>query len=122
MGGDGRFLSPEVVQIILKIGAANGISHFIVGKETIISTPAVSNIIRQEKANGGILLTASHNPGGPKEDFGIKYNTETGGPANEGLTDKMYQKTKKIDHYKMLDLPPVGFSPYSRTYIKIDDF
>ncbi|KAJ6581638.1 phosphoglucomutase [Mycena capillaripes] len=110
IGGDGRFFSPETVQTILKIGSANGIAKFIVGKDSILSTPAVSNIIRKYKANGGILLTASHNPGGPDKDFGIKYNVSNGGPAPENVTDKIYEKTKTIKSYKILEAPPVDLS------------
>ncbi|KAF7356493.1 putative PGM2-phosphoglucomutase [Mycena venus] len=107
IGGDGRFFSPETVQTILKIGSANGVAKFIVGKDAILSTPAVSNIIRKYKAYGGILLTASHNPGGPDKDFGIKYNVSNGGPAPENVTDKIYEKTKTIQSYKIIEAPPV---------------
>jgi phosphoglucomutase len=107
IGGDGRYFSPETVQKILRIGAANGVAKFIVGKDSILSTPAASNIIRKYKATGGILLTASHNPGGPDNDFGIKYNVGNGGPAPEGVTNEIYEKTKKITCYKVIDLPEV---------------
>ncbi|KAJ7043718.1 phosphoglucomutase [Mycena alexandri] len=115
IGGDGRYFSPETVQTILKIGSANGVTKFIVGKDSILSTPAVSNIIRKYKANGGILLTASHNPGGPDKDFGIKYNVSNGGPAPENVTNKIYEKTKTIKSYKVIEAPPVDLS-------KIGDF
>ncbi|KAJ3515178.1 hypothetical protein NLJ89_g1926 [Agrocybe chaxingu] len=107
IGGDGRFFSPEAVQIILKIGSANGVGKFIIGKDGILSTPAASNVIRKYKATGGILLTASHNPGGPNADFGLKYNVSNGGPAPEGVTDQIYEKTKTIKSYKVIDLPPI---------------
>jgi len=107
VGGDGRYYSPEVVQVILKIGSANGVSKFIIGKDGILSTPAASNVIRKFKATGGILLTASHNPGGPNADFGIKYNVSNGGPAPENVTDKIYEKTKTISSYKVIEHPPV---------------
>ncbi|KAJ6498320.1 phosphoglucomutase [Mycena vulgaris] len=110
IGGDGRYFSPETVQTILKIGSANGVAKFIVGKDSILSTPAVSNIIRKYKANGGILLTASHNPGGPDKDFGIKYNVSNGGPAPENVTNKIYEKTKTITSYKIIEAPPVDLS------------
>ncbi|KAJ7759193.1 phosphoglucomutase [Mycena metata] len=110
IGGDGRYFSPETVQTILKIGSANGVAKFIVGKDSILSTPAVSNIIRKYKANGGILLTASHNPGGPDKDFGIKYNVSNGGPAPENVTNKIYEKTKTIKSYKIIEAPPVNLS------------
>ncbi|KAI0295943.1 phosphoglucomutase [Russula brevipes] len=110
IGGDGRYYSPEVVQIILKLASANGVSKVIIGKDGILSTPAASNVIRKYKANGGILLTASHNPGGPNADFGIKYNVENGGPAPENITDKIYANTKTISSYKVLDAPAVDLS------------
>lgn len=80
----------------------------IIGADGILSTPAASNVIRKYKANGGILLTASHNPGGPNNDFGIKYNVSNGGPAPENVTDKIYEKTKTITSYKVIELPPVS--------------
>lgn len=107
IGGDGRYFSPEAVQTILKIGSANGVKKFIVGKDSILSTPAASNVIRKYKADGGILLTASHNPGGPDNDFGIKYNVSNGGPAPENVTDKIYEATKTIQKYKVIEADPV---------------
>ncbi|KAH9975939.1 phosphoglucomutase [Lactifluus volemus] len=103
IGGDGRFYSPEVVQIILRIAAGNGVSKLIIGKDGILSTPAASNVIRKYKATGGILLTASHNPGGPNADFGIKYNVENGGPAPENITEKIFARTKTISLSKLGD-------------------
>ncbi|KAI0791966.1 phosphoglucomutase [Abortiporus biennis] len=123
IGGDGRFFSPETVQTILKIGSANGVAKFIIGKDAILSTPAASNIIRKYKANGGILLTASHNPGGPNNDFGIKYNVSNGGPAPENVTDKIFAKTKTISSYKVIEQPPVDLSkigPASYGPTKVD--
>ncbi|KAF8645082.1 hypothetical protein AX16_008140 [Volvariella volvacea WC 439] len=110
IGGDGRYFSPEAVQIILRIGSANGVDKFIVGKDAILSTPAASNVIRKYKAYGGILLTASHNPGGPDNDFGIKYNVSNGGPAPEGVTNKIYERTKVIDKYKVIEAPELDLS------------
>jgi len=115
IGGDGRYYSPEVVQKILQIAAANGIAKLIIGKDGILSTPAASNIIRKYKANGGILLTASHNPGGPDADFGIKYNVDNGGPAPEGVTEKIFEKTKTIASYKVLDGPEVDLAKIGET-------
>lgn len=115
IGGDGRYFSPEAVQIILKIGAANGVSKFIIGKDGILSTPAASNIIRKYKATGGILLTASHNPGGPNNDFGIKYNVSNGGPAPENVTNKIFEKTKIISSYKILEAPSVDLGKITET-------
>lgn len=107
IGGDGRYFSPEAVQIILKVASGNGVAKLIIGADGILSTPAASNIIRKYKADGGILLTASHNPGGPNNDFGIKYNVSNGGPAPENVTDKIYENTKTITSYKVIELPPV---------------
>ncbi len=107
VGGDGRYYSPEVIQKIVKLAAGNGVSKLIIGQDGIFSTPAVSHVIRDRKATGGILLTASHNPGGPNADFGIKYNMENGGPAPEGVTDSIYEVSKTIKEYKLIDLPEV---------------
>ena len=111
IGGDGRYLSPETAQIILKIGSANGVDKFIVGKDTILSTPATSNLIRKYKAIGGICLTASHFPGGSDGDFGIKYNTSNGAPAPSAVRNQIYENTKTITSYKVIDAPKVGSSP-----------
>ena len=113
IGGDGRFFVPETVQTILKIGSAAGVSKFIVGQGGILSTPAASNIIRKYKAYGGILLTASHNPGGPDNDFGIKYNVSNGGPAPENVTNRIFELTKTISEYKVIESTPVS-SAYSQ--------
>ncbi|EFP79761.1 phosphoglucomutase [Puccinia graminis f. sp. tritici CRL 75-36-700-3] len=107
VGGDGRYYSPECIQKIIKLAAGNQVKHLIIGHKGILSTPAVSNLIRKRKADGGILLTASHNPGGPNADFGIKYNVSNGGPAPEGVTDKIYEITKTLKSYKMIELPEV---------------
>jgi len=115
IGGDGRYFSPETVQTILKIGSANGVKKFIVGKDSILSTPAASNVIRKYKADGGILLTASHNPGGPDNDFGIKYNVSNGGPAPENVTNKIYEVTKSINRYKVIEADPVDLSKIGET-------
>ncbi|KAJ8655022.1 hypothetical protein O0I10_009228 [Lichtheimia ornata] len=111
VGGDGRFYSDEVLQIIVKLSVAAGVSKLVVGRNGILSTPAVSNLIRQLNATGGILLTASHNPGGPENDFGIKYNIASGGPAPENVTNKIYELTKTITEIKMAtNVPKVDFS------------
>ncbi|MBP1848957.1 alpha-D-glucose phosphate-specific phosphoglucomutase [Rhizobium halophytocola] len=102
IGGDGRFYNREVVQIAIRMAAANGFGKVMVGRSGILSTPAASNVIRKYKAFGGIILSASHNPGGPTEDFGIKYNTGNGGPAPEKITDAIFERTKSIDAYKTL--------------------
>ncbi|KAI6113011.1 hypothetical protein F5141DRAFT_1002744 [Pisolithus sp. B1] len=115
IGGDGRYFSPETVQTILRIGSANGVKKFIVGRDAILSTPAASNVIRKYKADGGILLTASHNPGGPNNDFGIKYNVSNGGPAPENVTNRIYEVTKTIQKYKVIEADPVDLSKIGET-------
>ncbi|SJZ96298.1 alpha-D-glucose phosphate-specific phosphoglucomutase [Consotaella salsifontis] len=101
LGGDGRFFNREVVDIVIRMAAANGYGRVIVGANGLLSTPAASNLIRQRKASGGIILSASHNPGGPKGDFGIKYNIANGGPAPEGVTEAIYRRTLEIKEYRI---------------------
>lgn len=103
LGGDGRYYNQQAIQIILKMASANGFGKVLVGQNGIFSTPAASVIIRKHQAYGGLILSASHNPGGPDEDFGIKYNTDNGGPAPEKITDAIYARTLEISHYLMLD-------------------
>jgi phosphoglucomutase len=103
IGGDGRYYNREVIQKALRMAAANGFGKVMVGQGGILSTPAASNVIRKYKAFGGIILSASHNPGGPNEDFGIKYNAENGGPAPEKLTDAIFAKSKEIKQYRISD-------------------
>ncbi len=103
LGGDGRYYNRQAIQIILKMAAANGIGRILVGKGGIMSTPAASAIIRQYKAYGGIILSASHNPGGPQGDFGIKYNITSGGPAPEKVTEAIFERSKVINRYKILE-------------------
>ncbi|KAF5656706.1 phosphoglucomutase, partial [Fusarium heterosporum] len=98
------------IQIIAKIGAAYGVKKLLIGQNGILSTPAASHVIRLRKATGGILLTASHNPGGPKNDFGIKYNLANGGPAPESVTNKIYEFSKTLTSYKIADIPDVDIS------------
>ncbi len=107
VGGDGRYYNREAIQLILRMAAANGFGRVLVGQGGILSTPAASCIIRKNSAFGGIILSASHNPGGPKEDFGIKYNTGNGGPAPEKVTDAIFARSKVIDQYKILDAPTI---------------
>lgn len=117
VGGDGRFYNPEVTQIIAKIGAAYGVKKLLIGQNGIMSTPAASHLIRIRKATGGILLTASHNPGGPNEDFGIKYNLANGAPAPESVTNKMFETSKTITSYKIADIPEIDLSTVgTKTY------
>ncbi|XP_078074533.1 phosphoglucomutase-1 isoform X2 [Mustelus asterias] len=113
VGGDGRFYNKHVIQLIIQMAAANGIGRLVIGQNGILSTPAVSCIIRKIKAIGGIILTASHNPGGPDGDFGIKYNISSGGPAPEAVTEKIFQLSKTIEEYAIcpdlkVDLTTIG--------------
>jgi phosphoglucomutase len=108
IGGDGRYYNREVIQKAIKMAAANGFGKVMVGKGGILSTPAASHIIRKYKAFGGIILSASHNPGGPTEDFGIKYNVNNGGPAPEKITDAIYARSKMIGSYKIADFADVN--------------
>jgi len=107
LGGDGRFYNREVIQKVLAIAAANGFGKVMVGQGGILSTPAASAVIRKYKAFGGIILSASHNPGGPKEDFGIKYNAGNGGPAPEKITDAIFAKSKAIEEYRIADIAEI---------------
>jgi len=110
LGGDGRYFNKEAIQIIIKMAAANGVARLIVAKDGIVSTPAVSAIIRRRKVTGAIILTASHNPGGREGDFGIKYNIANGGPAPEKVTDAIYTHTQKVHQYKIASIPEVPLS------------
>ncbi len=103
LGGDGRYYNREAIQIILKMAAANGFGKVLVGRGGILSTPAASCVIRKYQTFGGIILSASHNPGGPDGDFGIKYNSSNGGPATETVTEAIFAKSKAIQAYRMLD-------------------
>ncbi|WP_207478148.1 alpha-D-glucose phosphate-specific phosphoglucomutase [Arenibaculum pallidiluteum] len=107
VGGDGRFHNREAVQIILKMAAANGFGRIVVGRGGILSTPAASCVIRKRRAFGGIVLSASHNPGGPEGDFGIKYNVGNGGPAPEKVTEAIHARTRAIGRYRILDVPDI---------------
>ncbi|KAJ1853962.1 hypothetical protein LPJ73_002547, partial [Coemansia sp. RSA 2703] len=127
VGGDGRYFVKDAVQKIVSIGAANGISKFIIGQNGILSTPAASAVIRKYQADGGIILTASHNPGGPQNDFGIKYNMRNGGPAPESVTDAIYEATRTISQYKTaeigrdVDLSTVGTQTFEGFEVEIID-
>jgi phosphoglucomutase len=126
LGGDGRYFNREVIQIVLKMAAAAGFGSVMVGLGGILSTPAASNVIRRYGAFGGIILSASHNPGGPNEDFGIKYNTGNGGPAPERITEAIYDRTKTIREYRILDaadvdLDQVGIVELGRMKVQVID-
>ncbi len=108
VGGDGRYYNRAAIQIILKMAAANGFGKVLVGRGGILSTPAASCVIRKHQTFGGIILSASHNPGGPDGDFGIKYNSSSGGPATETVTEAIFAKSKTITRYRILDAADVA--------------
>jgi phosphoglucomutase len=110
VGGDGRFHNQTVIQTAIRMAAANGFGRVVVGQGGILSTPAASNLIRKREAFGGLILSASHNPGGPDGDFGIKYNVANGGPAPEKITDAIFARTKEIDQYRIAEAPDVDLS------------
>ncbi|MHA6767028.1 alpha-D-glucose phosphate-specific phosphoglucomutase [Sphingobium ummariense] len=126
LGGDGRFLNREVIQIALKMAAANGFGRVLVGQGGILSTPAASHLIRSSGAFGGLVLSASHNPGGPDEDFGIKYNVSNGGPAPEKVTDAIHARTLSIDSYRIfeaddVDIDTIGVSQLGDMSVEVID-
>ncbi len=126
IGGDGRYYNREVIQIAIKMAAANGFGKVMVGQGGILSTPAASNVIRKYAAFGGIILSASHNPGGPTEDFGIKYNIGNGGPAPEKITDAIFARAKVINSYKIadvadIDLDAVGSQDVAGMMVEVID-
>jgi phosphoglucomutase len=110
IGGDGRYYNDVAIQTAIKIAAANGFGKVLVGQNGILSTPAASHVIRHHQAFGGLVLSASHNPGGPDGDFGIKYNASNGGPAPEKITDAVFERSKVIDAYKISDAPDIDLS------------
>lgn len=117
VGGDGRYYNRQAIQIILRIAAANGCARVILGQGGILSTPAASHLIRKHHARGGIILSASHNPGGPDEDFGIKFNTPNGGPAPEKVTESIYTATLHINRYRILDTPDIDLDKLGSTVV-----
>lgn len=119
IGGDGRYFNRQAIQTIIKIAAANGFSELIIGQGGLLSTPAASHLIRKNKAFGGIILSASHNPGGPDEDFGIKYNVSNGGPAPEKFTDALYENTTTISEYKIAYIADINLDTIGQQ--QIDD-
>lgn len=126
VGGDGRFFNDRAIQVILRMAEANGAVKCIVGQNGILSTPAASHLIRKRGTDGGLILSASHNPGGEDEDFGLKYNGPNGGPANESVTDKIFARTKTIDQYHILeaqdvDLGIIGTSALGAMAVEIVD-
>src|SRR5881396_3437822 len=126
VGGDGRYYNRTAIQTILRMAAANGFGRVLVGRGGILSTPAMSTVIRRRGALGGLLLTASHNPGGADEDFGIKYNIHNGGPAPEAFTERVYGHTLTITHYldaehPEIDLDREGSSAIGNTQVSVID-
>lgn len=126
VGGDGRYHNREAAQVILRMAAANGFGRVLVGRGALLSTPAVSAVIRRRGALGGLVLSASHNPGGPDADFGIKYNIRNGGPAPESVTERIYAGTQTIREYRTiehpgLDLEHEGTHRLGRTEIEVID-
>jgi phosphoglucomutase len=117
VGGDGRFYNDTAVQIILRMAAAQGAKRVIVGQGGVLSTPAASHLIRLNKTDGGIILSASHNPGGVDEDFGIKFNMANGGPAPEGATEAMFAATKTMSEYKILDAADIDLGSIGSTQL-----
>lgn len=117
VGGDGRYHNRTVIQQTIRIAAANGYGKVLVGQGGILSTPAASNVIRKYGASGGLILSASHNPGGPDEDFGIKYNIANGGPAPEGVTEAIYARTQTIDRWLTVDAPDVDLDTVGATQV-----
>jgi len=126
LGGDGRYFNRVAIQTIIKIAAANGFGELIIGQGGLLSTPAASHVIRKYAAFGGLILSASHNPGGPDEDFGIKYNVGNGGPAPEKYTNAFFQRSQVIDSYKTtaiedVDLDSIGSQQIDELKITIID-
>ena len=115
LGGDGRFYNKTAIQTIIKMAAANGFARVLVGQGGILSTPAASHIIRKNNTLGGIILSASHNPAGPDDDFGIKYNTPNGGPAPEQITEAIFAKSKALSHYKIAEFDDVNIDQIGKT-------
>ncbi len=126
LGGDGRFYNRRAIQTILKMAAGNNVARVVVGRNGILSTPAASAVIRARQCDAGIILSASHNPGGENGDFGVKFNIANGGPAPEGITDALYDFTTKIDAYQLstdadVDLSIVAEHTMGKTVIEVID-
>ena len=115
LGGDGRHFNDRAAQVVLRMAAAGGAERVIVGRNALLSTPAASHLIRKNKASGGIILSASHNPGGPDGDFGVKYNVANGGPAPENVTRKIFKATQELKKYFILDAQDVDLDTLGET-------
>ena len=117
IGGDGRYHNRTVIQQAIRMAAANGYTRVLVGQGGILSTPAASHVIRKYGASGGLILSASHNPGGPDEDFGIKYNIANGGPAPEGVTEAIYRRTTEIDRWLDVEASDIDLDTIGETSV-----
>ncbi|GAB4363708.1 MAG: alpha-D-glucose phosphate-specific phosphoglucomutase [Oricola sp.] len=110
LGGDGRYFNDRAAQVILRMAAAGGARKVIVGRDALLSTPAASNLIRLRGTDGGIIMSASHNPGGPEEDFGVKFNMSNGGPAPEEITDRIFEASKRVTAYDIIETQDIDLS------------
>jgi phosphoglucomutase len=117
LGGDGRYYNRQAAQLIIKMAAANGVGRLLVGRGALLSTPAASSVIRKHRAQGGFILSASHNPGGPDEDFGIKFNAANGGPAPESFTNAVYARTLAIIEYRITDTADIDLDTLGVTQV-----
>jgi phosphoglucomutase len=117
IGGDGRFFNESVVQTAIRMAAANGFGRVLVGQNGLLSTPAASCVIRKHKAIGGLVLSASHNPGGPDGDFGIKFNMSHGGPAPESFTEAVFQRASALNEYRIVDVPDIDLGTNGSTKV-----
>ena len=117
LGGDGRYFNDRAAQVILRMAAANGAACVIIGQNALLSTPAASHLIRLNRTDGGIIMSASHNPGGPTEDFGVKFNMPNGGPAPEAVTEAMYKRTTEISEYHIVESQDVNLSVIGRSQL-----
>ncbi len=115
LGGDGRYFNDRAAQVILRMAAAAGVAKVIVGQGALLSTPAASHVIRNRGADGGIIMSASHNPGGPDADFGVKYNISNGGPAPEGVTNAIFEATKTLTEYQIVETQDIDLSTIGTT-------
>ena len=117
VGGDGHYHNAAAIQVIVRMAAANGFGRVLVGRAGILSTPAASCVVRKRGAFGAIILSASHNPGGPDGDFGIKYNASNGGPAPEKITEAVWHRSERIDRYLIVDAPNIDLAALGVTRV-----
>lgn len=117
IGGDGRYFNDQAIQTIIQVVVANGVEKLIIGKDGLLSTPAAAHLIRHTNSDAGIILSASHNPGGPEGDFGIKLNMKNGGPSPQSITDAIYENTKSVRTFKKIDCHPVDLASTGQTQV-----